>query len=213
MKIGTRYSRVVNVHLSKQPVPDDTKKLPWPRLSDDGTTQVGIDVVAKYNDIIKIVYKYFKIPEISMDELLQEVFLTIIHKNHSQSAHNPLKSSFGHYVYMIANNVCINLVHKKERYDKERDSLDAPCKGDDTRILLDTIEVPEDIPDDLELDEKLDELEIQMRYNGRWDLARFIGAVRSGADLEIVRDALTWGGRKITNKVIRDYKSQIREMI
>lgn len=203
--------KVAHIHVSQQPVPNNTKKLPWPRLADDGLTPLGVNVAEKEQDIIKIVYKFFKVSDIAMEELMQEVFLTIVHKNHSRSAHDPRKSSFGHYVYMIANNVCINLVHRKERFDKEKDSLDAPCGSDDKRTLLDTIEPPEEAPD-LDFDEKCEELEFLMRQSGKWDLARYITAVRSGASLDVIRDALTWGGRKITNKVIRDWRTQIRDV-
>jgi len=202
--------RVKHIRVS-QPIPNDTKKLPWPRFADDNKTQLGVNVVEKEQDIIKIVYKFFKVSDIPMEELMQEVFLTIIHKNHSRSAHDPRKSSFGHYVYMIANNVCINLVHRKERFDKEKESLDAPYRPGDYKTLLDTIELPEEEPD-IEFDEKCEELEFLMRQMGKWDLARYITAVRSGANLDVIRDALTWGGRKITNKVIRDWRTQIREI-
>jgi len=203
--------RVEHIHVSQQPIPNDTKKLPWPRFADDNKTQLGVNVVEKEQDIIKIVYKFFKVSDIPMEELMQEVFLTIIHKNHSRSAHDPRKSSFGHYVYMIANNVCINLVHRKERFDKEKESLDAPYRPGDYKTLLDTIELPEEEPD-VEFDERCEELEFLMRQMGKWDLARYITAVRSGANLDVIRDALTWGGRKITNKNIRDWRTQIRDI-
>lgn len=183
------------------------EKLQWPRFAEDGT-QLGIDVKAKRKDIIKIVYKYFKVPEISMDELLQEVYVAILHKNYTRSAHNPTKSSFGHYVYMVANNVCINLVHKKKRFERERDSIDTPYGQDDDRTLLDTVDAEENKDD---FHSHLENIEGYFRNIGMWDIARYIRAARSGAPPDIIREAMSWGGRKITTKTIRDMRSQMMD--
>lgn len=201
--------RVRKVKISKKPV-REFKRLPWPRSDKDGTA-LGVDVKEKREDIVKIVYKFFKVPEISMDELLQEVFLAIIHKNHTRSAHDPRKSSFGHYVYMVARNVCINLVHRKKRFERERESLDAPHGHDDSRTLLDIIEptVPE-VED--RFHDMMDELEIHCRKQGMWDLARYVRAARSGAPPDVIREALTWGDRKITTKTIRDIRNQVKHL-
>jgi hypothetical protein len=199
--------------LKKQP-----DKLPWPRFSshdpeDKGpVVALGIDVVAKQQDIIKIVHKFFHVEDISMDELLQEVYVAIIHKNHTRSACDPRKSSFGHYVFIVANNVCINLVHKKKRYDKERDSIDAPT-GDDTRTLLDTIE---DSTKRIDCDETFDhikEVEQILRERGMWEHARYVRIAMSGANPNVIREALSWGGRKISPKSIRDIRAQVQNII
>ena len=201
--------RVRSIKVSKKPV-RDFKKLPWPRADED-KTQLGVDVAAKREDIVKIVYKFFKVPEITMDELLQEIFLAIIHKNHTGSAHDPRKSSFGHYVYMVARNVCINLVHRKKRFERERESLDAPHGHDDSRTLLDTIEPA--IPEmDDRFHDMMDELEIHCRKQGMWDLARYVRAARSGAAPDVIREALSWGDRKITTKAVRDIRNRIKNL-
>lgn len=202
--------RVVQVKLPNKPT-KSSNKLPWPRLADDNETPLGINVLAKKPDIIKIVYKYFRVPEISMDELLQEVYLAILHKNCTQSAHDPRKSSFGHYIFMVANNVCINLVHRKKRFDNEKESLDAPQGGEDDRSLLETVEATNNVTD--EFRSKLDEIEIKFRNQGHWDIARYIRATRSGAPSDIIREAMSWGDRKVTTKSIRDIRNQMRVMI
>ncbi len=186
------------------------QRLPWPRLADDNKTQLGIDVNAKRQDIIKIVHKFFKVMDIPMEELLQEVYLAIIHKNYSKSAHDPRKSSFGHYVYMIANNVCINLAHKKKRYDRERDSIDSPIHSDDERTILETTE--EEITVD-NIDEQMEEAENIFRKRGSWELARYIRAIRSGATPDVIREALSWGSRKISNKEIRNLRMRIQNAL
>lgn len=201
--------RVRKVKVAKKPV-RKFERLPWPRQDEDGT-ELGVDVADKREDIVKIVYKFFKVPGISMEELLQEVFLAIIHKNHTRSAHDPRKSSFGHYVYMVARNVCINLVHRKKRFERERDSIDAPHSCDDSRTLLDVIE-PVIAEEDDRFHDKMDEVEIHFRKQGMWDLARYVRAARSGAPPDVIREAMTWGDRKVTTKTIRDIRNQVRNL-
>jgi hypothetical protein len=181
-------------------------------VADDGVTPLGVDVAAKRMDIIKIVHKYFKVHGVDMHELLQEVYLAIIHKNYGRSAHDPRKSSFGHYVYMIANNVCINLVHKKKRTDMEKDSIDAPNGPDDKRTLIETV-AAEDMLDRDGFDSRVEEFELLMRRRGMWDLARYVRATRSGAKPDVIREALSWGNRKMTTKGIRDIRAQLADVV
>lgn len=202
------------------------QRLPWPRfkLEEDGKisldkkgnpVELGVDVVEKKKDIIKLVHKFFSVSEIPMEELLQEVYLTVIHKNHSKSAHDPTKSSFGHYIYMIANNVCIGLVHKKKRFEKERDSLDTPIHGggDDERTILDRIEVePEYVKSD-SFHDKMEELEAVLRNKGMWDLARYIRVARSGADADVVKATLSHKGKEVTKKTIREMRHELQEIV
>jgi len=218
MEIGKVGQQAKTIRVPGKPLKRTPDKLPWPRFSkeekdESGKTMpsvpLGIDVVAKKLDITKIVHKFFRVEGYSMEELLQEVFVAIIHKNCTRSAHNPNKSSFGHYVYMVANNVCVNLVHKKRRYDREKDSIDAPVSADDARTVLDTVE---DMSARMEPDaftEKLESFEHALRMKGEWDLARYIRAVRSGASAEVVRESLSFGDRKVTTKTIRDIKQRI----
>lgn len=203
---GIPGKNVREVKLKGRPL-EPTKRLPWPRMADDGKTPLGVDVAVKRQDIIKIVHKYFLVPGIPMDELMQEVFLAVVHKNHGRSAHDLRKSSFGHYIYMVADNVCINLVHRKKRLEAEKESLDATNGPDDKRTLLETVEGPRPDPDSFE--ERMEELEAVMRRRGMWDLARYVRATRSGARPEVIREALTWGDRRMTTKSIRDYRAQL----
>ena len=204
--------RVRVVRTSIKPSKKPPEKLPWPRFApDDPTVSLGVDVKSKIQDITKIVHKYFRVADVPMEELMQEVFTTIVHKNHTRSAHDPRKSSFGHYVFMIANNVCINLVHHKKRHDKERDSLDAPSGHDDPRTLLDVVDASiMTINNEDPVSDRMRDIEDAMRRNGQRDLARYVRFVRSGASPDVIREALTWGDRKMSNKTIRDFRMQIR---
>ena len=214
---GNRAKRVTEVQLPEKPVGKRIERLPWPRNDRDEKTGKlvprGVDVAAKRKDVIKIVYKYFRVPGVPMEELLQEVFLAIVHKNHGKSAHNPAKSSFGHYVYMVANNVCINLVHRKKRFEKEKDSIDTGFRADDDRSFLETHEVPVEEDKDTFFSDKMEELETTMRQDGMWDLARYIRAVRSGASSDVIREALSFGDRRVTNKTMREIRHQVREVV
>lgn len=196
-------------------------RLPWPRMSEpeEGKEQValGVDVQAKRKDIIKIVYKYFKVKEVSMDELLQEVFLAILHKNGTRSAHDPRKSSFGHYVYLVANNVCINIVNKRKKYEHDR-SISEPAKSaDDTRTLLDSYESKQVSDNETDgndqVKENILEIESKLRLLGKWDLARYVRVVGMGSNPEIVREALTFGNKKVTKREIREKRKEIREFV
>lgn len=210
MEIGKVGQQAKTIRVPGKPLKRIPERLPWPRLSEEEPkVPLGIDVVAKKLDITKIVHKFFRVDGYSMEELLQEVFVAIIHKNCTRSAHNPNKSSFGHYVYMVANNVSINLVHKKRRYDREKDSIDAPVSADDARSILDTVEDVSARPEIDAFTEKLEDFEHALRMKGEWDLARYIRAVRSGASPDVVRESLSFGERKVTTKTIRDFKQRI----
>lgn len=213
MSNGVRdpQGRSREVQLVGKPVKRPPEKLPWPRKAEDGT-DLGVNVQTKRQDIVKIVYKHFKVPEVSMDELLQEVFLAIVHKNRGNSAHDPRKSSFGHYVYMVANNVCINLVQRKKRSELERDSLDAPTGHEGRRSVMDTVAAPstdERASDPFE--SRLDDIETEMRRRGLWDVARYVRAVRTGASANVIREALSWRGNQVTTKTIRDLRAVAKE--
>lgn len=205
--------RVKTVRLTSKPAKAPPERLPWPRTAeDDPSIQLGIDVKQKMPDIIRIVHKFFRVQDVPMEELLQEVYATIIHKNHTRSACDLRKSSFSHYVFMIANNVCINFANRKKRYDRERDSIDAPAGDDDSRTLLDTDIMIDHRDDDVML-EQMKDIEIVMRKRGMRDPARYIRAVRSGANSDVIREALSWGDRRLSSKMMRDIRMQIKDVI
>jgi DNA-directed RNA polymerase specialized sigma24 family protein len=199
---------VRTIKIKGSPTKKPIQKLPWPRWAEDGTP-IGIDVEAKRQDIVKLTYKYYRVPGVTMDELLQEVFLAILHKNHGNSAHDPRKSSFGHYVCMIANNVCINFANKRKRLDRERESIDT--SDHDDKIFLESYEPPVDESDTFDVN--MADVELKMREDGQWELARYLRMARSGFKPDVVREAMTWGSRRITTKYIRDLRDQISHIV
>jgi DNA-directed RNA polymerase specialized sigma24 family protein len=203
------------VKTASKPAKAPPEKFPWPRFApDDPKVALGIDTVAKMQDIKRIVHKHFRVPDVPMDELLQEIFLAITRKNYTMSAHDPRKSSFSHYIYMISDNVCKNLVNRKKRYDREKDSIDAPANDQDSRTLLDVIDVPTVLneSDDV-VSNHMEDIENVMRRQGYRDLARYIRAVRSGASPDVIKEALSWGDRKISSKNIRVFRTQVKSVI
>lgn len=207
----TEKHTVQSIRVKNSPTKKPIQRLPWPRMADDGVTPVGIDVKEKRQDIIKLTYKYFRVSHISMDELLQEIYLAIIHKNHSGSAHDPRKSSFGHYVCMVANNICINLVNRRKRLDREKESIDVQLS--DNKSFLD---VYEDENTEIEIDsfnDDIEYLESKLRMDGHWEIARYIKAVRSGSKPDVIREALTWGNRKITTKYVRGLRESMKSTL
>jgi len=216
MRTGRWTEYVTEIELSGEPI-RRIERLPWPRFDKDEETGElvprGVDVEAKRQDIIKIVHKYFRVAGVPMEELMQEVFLAIIHKNHGKSAHNPKKSSFGHYVFMVANNVCINIVQRRKRFERERDSIDAGFHPNDDRSFLETYEVVSEEGDDEDFSDRMEEVEAIMRQKGMWDQARYIRAVRSGASSDVIREALSFGDRQFTNRMMRDIRHQIRDIV
>ncbi len=189
------------------------QKHPWPRLSnDEDKVPLGVDVVAKMNDIKKIVHKFFKVKDITMDELLQEVYISIINKNYLNSAHDPRKSSFGHYVYMVANNVCKNIVQKEKRHDKEKDSLDYSYSKDG-KTILEVVEDPEQNPGKKDINDYMNQVENILYKKGLRDHARYIRSVKYGSDPEVIRMALSFGSRNYTSKAIRELRHEIKDSI
>ncbi len=190
------------------------ERFPWPRMSDPAEgkqVELGVDVTAKRQDIIKIVYKYFRVKEVSMEELLQEVYLAILHKNYTRSAHDPRKSSFGHYVYIVANNVCINIVNKRKKFENDR-SISEPAFGDDESKSLGETIASTDKPRD-QVQENIQEIENKLRSQGKWDLARYVRMVSMGSAPEVVREALTFGERRVTKREIRERRQEISAFV
>lgn len=192
----------------------ETKRYPWPRnASDNPEVKLGIDIVSKKKDITRLVHKFFHVDGTTMEELLQEVYVAILHKNYSKSAHDPRKSSFGHYVYMIANNVCINLIHKKKRYDKEKDSIFDSHHEDEDSTIIETAEAYVDEYDETYNSEKVEDFEVRLRRKGMIELARYVRAARSGASNEVLREALSYGDKSITVKKLREMRYQVTDLV
>jgi len=208
---STSIFNLVTVDANSEPLKKKPDRLPWPRKSEDDLAELGIDVIAKEMDIRKIIGKWFFVKDYPMEDLMQEVFVTIIHKNTTRSAHDPRKSSFGHYVWMIGNHVCINIVNKKKRYDKESDSIDTPRWSDDSRTLLDTYEDSDAVMPDEDITSDITGVQKMLWKSGKLEAARYISAVKTGAPSYVIKEALSFR-KSVTNKDIRYIRSEIESI-
>ena len=170
--------------------------------------QLGINVEEKIEDIKKIVYKYFKVPNVPMEELLQDVYVAILHKNNTKSAHDPSKSSFGHYVYMVASNVSTNLVNKNRRKYGNTLSLDYKDDEDD-KTIMESIAYSMD-----EYDEShLDSIESSLINKCEWELARYVRIVRTGANQSMIRNVMSYNGNTVNKTKIKNIRKLIKEFV
>lgn len=96
-------------------VPQRTPWLPWPREAEDGTP-LGVDLSVAAEDVRRIMLRHFRPPAgVDFDDYFQEVCARIAGRNHMPSAHDPRKSSLGHYVYMVANATGANMANSESR--------------------------------------------------------------------------------------------------
>jgi len=125
-----------------------TEWLPWPRSAEDGTP-LGVDLSEKSPDVRRIMLRHFSAPKgVDFDDYFQEVCVTIARRNHMPSAHDPRKSSFGHYVYMVANTIGADLANvegrRREAVGEERSLPAGTGYVDDlpeVRMALDSLVV------------------------------------------------------------------------
>ncbi len=93
---------------------------PWPRKAHDNPAiSLGVDVTARLRDIEKIVGAFFAesgIPKgLPAEDIIQEILLTIVRRNHTSSAFDPRKSSFASYICLVARNVVGHISQKSRK--------------------------------------------------------------------------------------------------
>lgn len=91
----------------------------------------GVDVPRMYPEIAAIVRKHFANANVDLDELVQETAAAIAKKNASgASAYDPARSSFGHYVHLVARSKLGHMLGSRTRRERgllfeEEEALDA----------------------------------------------------------------------------------------
>jgi DNA-directed RNA polymerase specialized sigma24 family protein len=124
-----------------RPPAEPQELLPWPRLADDGVTPLGVDLSVHYLDVRRIMVRHFTAPRgWDMGDYVQQVCLQIARKNRTRSAHNPSKSSLGHYVWMVASNIGASAAVKEKR----QRCLSLDVRAPDGTGLADDLIAPED---------------------------------------------------------------------
>ena len=111
--------------------------------------KLGVDVEAKANDIKSIFYKHFAKMCIQSkydpEEMLQEIYLGILHRNKGNCPFDPAKSSLSTYIVMVSRCILFNIFNKENKtrariFDpKEKDDLFRLIKDNhdfDTKFLI-----------------------------------------------------------------------------
>jgi len=107
--------------------------LPKPKLN----KKLGVDVEAKMDDIKSIFYKHFAKMCIQSkydpEEMLQEIYLGILHRNKGNCPYDPAKSSLSTYIVMVSRCILFNIFNKE---NKTRSKLYDPQEKDDLFKLI-----------------------------------------------------------------------------
>lgn len=74
-------------------------------MAEDGVTPLGVDLTVKHLDVRKLIGKHVRIEALDADDLLQEIYAGIWRKNHSASAWDPRRASFGKYVILVGKSI------------------------------------------------------------------------------------------------------------
>jgi hypothetical protein len=128
-----------------------TATLRWPRLAEDKQTPLGVDLEARFIEVKKLVIAGgYRVPGFGPDDFLGEVCGVILRRNKMPSAFDPRKSSFGHYVNMIARNLAANLAASPSR---GREVLGESDEQDEATGAVDAA---------VEHFERFDELEVEV---------------------------------------------------
>jgi hypothetical protein len=106
---------------------------PKPKLN----RKLGVDVEAKIDDIKSIFYKHFAKMCIQSkydpEEMLQEIYLGILHRNKGNCPYDPAKSSLSTYIVMVSRCILFNIFNKE---NKTRSKIYDPQEKDDLFRLI-----------------------------------------------------------------------------
>lgn len=112
--------------------------------------KLGVDVETKSEDIKSVFYKHFAKMCIQSkydpEEMLQEIYLGILHRNKGNCPFDPAKSSLSTYIVMVSRCILFNIFNKENKTrsrlfePKEKDDLFRLIKDNhdfDTKFLID----------------------------------------------------------------------------
>jgi len=120
-----------------------------PKIEIKPKSKLGVDVEAKANDIKSIFYKHFAKmciqSKFEPEEMLQEIYLGILHRNKGNCPFDPAKSSLSTYIVMVSRCILFNIFNKDNKTrsrmfePKEKDELFKLIKDNhdfDTKFLI-----------------------------------------------------------------------------
>lgn len=142
-------------HLKKKPevrAAPALKLLPWPRLGSDGLTPLGVSFKepgSTYEDIRRLLKSYgFRVPGLEDEDFCQIVAGTIDRRNRMPCAYDPSKSSFAHYLHILARGVMLNLLQAAKRVPELTEN--GELSEDATAAMAaDALDAFEELPRDL----------------------------------------------------------------
>ena len=123
------------LELPTTPVAPDLPTLPWPRQAEDGTP-LGIDLGKPRKpgappaalEVAKLVGASLRGRAVPLDpdDVVQEVCLAIVRRNHCESAFDPRRAGFSKYVWTVAGNVVGHMLDAQRSRKRERVEEDVP---------------------------------------------------------------------------------------
>lgn len=130
-------------------------------------TAVGIDLASRWAEVPKLLFAGFGRMIYACgydpDEVVQEVYKGLLVRNRGKCPWDPAKSSFGHYVHMVARCVLLNFHRRQQRY-QSMESVGIPGMGDDgTVTIVDTRDDRARPPDTLDMTDTTWEDQAAMR--------------------------------------------------
>lgn len=133
---GSVLDLFMNVALARLTVAPATASRPRPALRAAAVTtsqpELGIDLAARGHEVRKLLFAGFGARIMRSgydpDEVLQEVYRGILARNRGKCPFDVKKSSFGHYVHMVAECVLLNY-HRREsrRHQVEQVGMSTPA--------------------------------------------------------------------------------------
>jgi DNA-directed RNA polymerase specialized sigma24 family protein len=123
--------------------PSRGEELPWPRLADDGLTPLGVDLTQKHLDVLKLIRKHVRIEGLDADDLLQEIYAAIWRKNHSASAWDPHRASFGKYVILVGQSIAGHML--EARRWRSESTGEEPTDDADERDPIQAFELAQEL--------------------------------------------------------------------
>ena len=102
-------------------------------------TAIGIDLAARWSEVPKLLFAGFGRMIYACgydpDEVVQEVYKGLLVRNRGKCPWDPAKSSFGHYVHMVARCVLLNFHRRQQRY-QSMESVGILGMGEDGSVTI-----------------------------------------------------------------------------
>ena len=144
----------------------DPSPFSWPRLAEDGVTELGIDLASRAHEVRKLVLAGFRPPaDVDVEDLIQDVLLAIHRKNRQGCAFDPRRAGFAKYVHRVANSALCNAIQALRRNGEplaSLENLDVADPSDRTAALDDADEATANLGGSRELGAAIPRAPVQL---------------------------------------------------